>query len=122
MAEMLVDGGYFVNIEPTYNNIIFKYLSSCIYKNNVNFNEKTERRFGLEELNHIYISCNLKIKRQIYPGLMAYLLWNNPNVFPLLNRGNKALVKAAFHVDRLFMHNFIGKRLSVATYSVLEKI
>ncbi len=121
MSGLLNKDGIFINVEPTYNNKIFKYLLAYIYKKNKNFDEKTERRFSLNELNDIYLSNGLKIKRQMYPGLLAYLLWNNPNAFPLLNKGSTRLVKIVFHLDKLFMHNRIGKWLSVATFSVLKK-
>ena len=78
MSGLLNKDGIFINVEPTYNNKIFKYLLAYIYKKNKNFDEKTERRFSLNELNDIYLSNGLKIKRQMYPGLLAYLLWNNP--------------------------------------------
>ena len=121
MSGLLNKNGIFINVEPTYNNAVFKNLLAYIYKKNKNFDEKTERRFSLNELNEIYLSNGLKIKKQIYPGLLAYLLWNNPNAFPFLNKGSAGLVKKVFHLDRLFMHNRIGRWLSVATFSVLER-
>lgn len=121
MSELLDRDGIFINVEPTYNNILFKYLLGFIYKKNKNFDEKTERRFSLGELNEMYLSNGFKIRKQIYPGLAAYLLWNNPNIFPFLNKGDVKLVERVFKFDRLFMSNFIGRLFSVATFTILSK-
>ncbi|NBI57905.1 methyltransferase domain-containing protein [Lachnospiraceae bacterium] len=119
LSGLLNQDGIFINVEPTYNNVLYKYLFS--YIKNINFDEKTERRFSLKELNHIYSSCGLRIKTQMNAGLLAYLLWYNPNAFPFLNKGNSTLIKKVYRFDRLFMYNCIGRLLSMATFSVLEK-
>lgn len=118
---LLKSGGIFINIEPTYNNYIYKKICEYIYIKNPVFDEKTERRFSLKELNTMYIKNNMKIVRQIYPGLLAYLLWYNPDVFPALNKGNVGIVEKVFHLDKAFMYNFIGKKMSVATFTILKK-
>lgn len=120
MAPLLCEGGLFINVEPTYNNFIVGRVCKSIYKKNSLFDEKTERRFSLKELNGMYQKAGLNIKRQIYPGLLAYLLWYNPDAFPKLNKGSIAWVRRIFKLDSMFMNNFIGKFLSVATFSVLQ--
>lgn len=121
MTSILSEGGLFINIEPTYNNWLYKCGCEYIYRKNKLFDAETERRFSWKEMNQIYRTNNLEIERQIYPGLLAYLLWYNPDAFPALNKGSTKLVKWVFALDKLFMHNVIGKKLSVATFSVLKK-
>lgn len=118
----LKQGGFFINVEPTYNNWLFKKVCEWIYKKNPIFDEETEKRFSLKALNELYTKSGFKILKQIYPGLLAYLLWFNPDVFPFLNKGSEKLVKRVFSFDRLWMYTIVGKKLSVATFSVLEKV
>lgn len=121
IRNVLKPGGFFINVEPTYNNWLLKHICELIYKYSPVFDEETEKRFSLKNLNDLYMRNGFVIRKQIYPGLLAYLLWFNPDVFPFLNRGGGNLVKNVFSFDKIFMYRSIGKRLSVATFSILEK-
>ena len=118
----LVPGGIFINFEPTYNNVIMKLATGGIYRRNSSFEEATERRFSLDELNFLYKSAGFKLKRQLYPGLFAYLLWYNPQIFKKLNIGNKKFIKKVVKKECKLYTNLLGKKWSVSTFSVLEKV
>lgn len=122
ISEALVDGGFFINFEPTQNNFIIKRVRERIYKKNSLFDSETERAFDLEDLNDIYLSSNFKIIDQIYPGLLSYVLYYNPDAFPLLNIGGASAVKFLFGIDRLFFRNLIGRNFSFATLTLLQKV
>ena len=121
MYSMLNDGGFFINIEPTYNNFLYNKISKFVYKHNDVFDDETERRFSLKELNDYYVGAGFKIYEQIYPGLLAYVLWYNPDVFPGLNKG-KGMVEKVFNFDKKFFRNGIGRKLSFATFTICKKI
>lgn len=120
-CTLLAENGLLINVEPTYNNFILRIICEFIYKNNSVFDEKTERRFSLNELNGLYRRSKLEIVRQIYPGLLAYLFWGNPDAFPILNKGKLSTVKRVFNLDRHLMYTKIGKKCSVATFTILKK-
>lgn len=121
MYNCLKDGGTFINVEPTHNNFISRIICDRIYKHSKFYDYETERRFSLVELNSMYSDAGFKIERQIYPGIFAYLLWwYNP--YPLFRKiGNKKFVKKLFKFERPMYHNWIGKKFSVATFTVLHK-
>jgi len=117
----LKPGGYFINLEPTENNMVFTAIRNHIYRTNDLFDAETERGFALEELNRLYEDAGLLLKDQIYPGLLAYVLYYNPDAFPSLNIGNPWLVSKLFALERVFYSWFIGRKLSFATLSLLQR-
>lgn len=119
--EALNDDGYFICLEPTHNNFIFRKIRSGIYKKNSLFDENTEQAFELKKLNKYFRKSNFKIVDQIYPGLLSYIFYYNPDAFPFLNKGSEKIVRTLFSVDKLFFRNFIGKKLSFATLTLLKK-
>lgn len=121
MAACIKNRGAFISVEPTYNNIISKFLSDRIYKRSKFYNYDTERRFSLDELNSYYKEAGLVIERQIYPGLLAYLLWFF-NPYPIMLKiGSKKTVKKLFKFERKLYSSNFGKRFSVATFTILRK-
>lgn len=121
LSGLLKDGGCFLNFEPTHDNWFYKRIRESIYKNNKLFDEDTERGFDLKEYNGLFKNANLSIVDQVYPGLLSYILFYNPDAFPLLNRGNLFLVKILFAIDKIFWRSFIGKKLSFATITLWKK-
>ena len=121
LTGTLKQGGYFINFEPTHDFFLFKMVRDRIYEKNRLFDRDTEQAFSLEELNGIYTRNGLAIVEQMYPGLLSYILYYNPDAFPLLNRGGELAVKALFTLDKLFMRNRIGKKFSFATMTLLRK-
>lgn len=121
LSAGLRSGGYFLNFEPTQNCWLTRSVRQKIYKENTLFDEQTERGFDLPELNKIFENAGLSCVDQVYPGLLAYVLYYNPDAFPTLNLGGTTSVKAAFALDRLFWRTWIGKKLSFATISLWRK-
>ena len=117
----LVPGGTLINFEPTYNNIFMKFVTGNIYRRNSSFESETERRFSLNELNFMYKVAGFKIKKQLYPGLLSYLLWYNPQVFKCFNVGNKKLIRKIFAKECFLYSQQFGRKWSVSTFSVLQK-
>lgn len=121
MASGLKSGGLFINYEPTHGNPITRWARERIYDKNSLFDEETERGFSVGELKAFFEDAILVPERILYPGLLSYVLYYNPDAFPFLNLGGEALVKAAFRFDALFMENSVGRALSFATLSVWKK-
>lgn len=119
--DSLILGGYFICYEPTNNNFIIQKIRNRVYKANPLIDEETEKAFGLKELNKNFSDAGFSMIDQIYPGLLSYVLYYNPDAFPLLNFGNGTFVKICFSIDRLFLKNWIGRKFSFATLSLLQK-
>lgn len=121
LSRSLNKNGYLICFEPTHNNFLFKKIREKIYVKNDFFDNETEQAFELKKLNKLFKDHNFKIIDQIYPGLLSYVLFYNPDVFPFLNVGKKWLVKLFFSIDKLFFRNLIGKKMSFATISLIKK-
>lgn len=113
--------GYFMCYEPTNNNFITRKIRRKIYKSNPLFDFETEQDFNLISLNKSFRQAKYSIVDQVYAGLLSYILFYNPDAFPQLNKGGKRLVRFLFSIDKLFSRNFIGKKLSFATLTLLKK-
>jgi SAM-dependent methyltransferase len=121
LARALRPGGYFINFEPTDGNIFFTWLRRWIYRRNSLFDEETERSFSLGEYFEIFKSAGLHNIDSMYPGLLAYALYYNPDAFPWLNVGGPGLVRAIWHLERPFRRNAIGRTLSFATLALWQR-
>lgn len=121
LSKGLKKGGLFINFEPTYGNPLNQWIRKKIYQKNELFDEETERDFSVKELKLFFEFANMTPLRIRYPGLLSYVLFYNPDAFPLLNIGGNWLVKLSFFIDRLFYRNFVGACFSFATLSVWQK-
>jgi len=121
LSASLKEGGLFINFEPTNNCSIIAKIREIIYKKNHIFDEETERDFTLEELNELYRKSGMKIVKQFYPGLLAYILYYNPDAFPGLNLGNEKMVNVLFRIEHNLYRSSIGKKFSFCTFSILGK-
>lgn len=121
MHHSLKDGGYFINFEPTNNSSLIRKIRENIYKKNSIFDYETERAFEYKEISSFFEEAGFKKVDQIFPGLLTYVLYYNPDAFPRLNIGGKKLVKFLFDFDKLFFRNFIGKKMSFTTLSLYQK-
>lgn len=121
MARSLKPGGYFINLEPTNGNPILRLVREKIYRDNDLFDEETERAFEASDLAAMFERAGLVPVRMMYPGLLAYVFYFNPDAFPFLNIGGRGAVKAMFSLDSLFMNNAVGRFLSFATLSLWRK-
>ncbi len=121
LAPALRSGGIFVNFEPTHGNPVFKKVRDQIYRSNSLFDEQTEQAFPVSGLLQLFENAGLKLRKILYPGLLSYVLYYNPDAFPFLNVGGRGLVDATYAIDKLFYRNAIGRALSFATLSVWTK-
>ncbi len=121
LARALKPGGWFVNFEPTSGNPLFTGIRQAIYKQNPLFDEETERAFAVGEYLDMFKAAKLEPVDVFYPGLLAYVLYYNPDAFPWLNFGGEKMVKSAFALDRLWYRNRIGRALSFATLGLWRK-
>ena len=121
LTSSLASGGYFLNLEPTHGNRLFKKIREHIYSRNNLFDEVTEEAFPVEELKVFFLDAGLRLADISFPGLLSYILYYNPDAFPSLNIGGNWLVKTTYAFDRLWMRNWIGKTLSFATLSLWQK-
>lgn len=119
--QSLAPGGFFINFEPTQNNYLIRKVRKIIYKKNDLFDEQTEEAFDLTDLNRRTEQRGFQLVTQTYPGLLAYILYYNPDAFPLLNVGGQWLTKLIFNLEKIFYTNVVGKKLSFATMSLWKK-
>ncbi len=122
ISKLHKKGGYFINLEPTNNNYLIKLIRDYIYKKNKIFDHETERAFNLRELDDIFQSNGYGKVVQMFPGLLGYVLYYNPDAFPLLNIGNERIVKLIFNLEKRFYFNFIGRFFSFATLTMWRKL
>lgn len=121
VARSLRPGGYLINYEPTHNMRLIGWIRDRIYKRNDLFDHQSEKGFRLDELNELYKESGFRLVDQCYPGLLSYVLYYNPDAFPLLNIGGVFLVDVLYRLDRPFMRNAIGRKVAFATLSLLQK-
>jgi SAM-dependent methyltransferase len=120
LHSALKDSGIFINFEPTHAFAFTRFIRGMIYRSNSLFDAGTEHGFTLNELNGLYHDAGFQIADQIYPGLLAYVLYYNPDAFPFLNIGGSLLVKSLFGMDKAFFRTRIGRLFSFATLSILK--
>lgn len=121
LAAAIRPGGYFINLEPTSGNWLFKTVRELIYNRNSLFDAQTERGSGIDELFGMFERAGLSRADVTYPGLLAYILYYNPDAFPFLNIGGARTVKTIYGIDRLFTRTSVGRALSFATLSLWRK-
>jgi SAM-dependent methyltransferase len=122
MKNILRPEGYFLSFEPTSNNAMFRAIRERIYRRNDLFDAETERGFEYVELCQIFESVGFKKVDEVFPGLLAYILYYNPDAFPSLNFGHPNLAKLLFSLDRLIWTSYLGRKLSFATISLWQKL
>jgi SAM-dependent methyltransferase len=121
LVPALRPGGLFINFEPTHGNLLFKKIREQIYRKNSLFDEQTERAFAVSDLVGMFDDAGLKLRKILYPGLLSYVLYYNPDAFPFLNMGGSRLVAASYAFDKMFYGNAIGRTFSFATLSIWNK-
>jgi hypothetical protein len=121
MAHALAVGGCLLNFEPTHGNWLFGKVRERIYARNDLFEAATERAFGLGEYFDMFERAGLERVDAIYPGLLAYVLYYNPDAFPALNVGGPGVVRALFNLERPLLRSRLAAALSFATLSMWRK-
>jgi SAM-dependent methyltransferase len=121
LCRALKPSGCMISFEPTQNNAIARRVRERIYLRNPLFDAQTERGYDLAELNALYASAGLEIVDQAFPGLLAYVLYYNPDAFPVLNRGGTGSVRALYALERRFYRSAVARWASFATLTLLRR-
>lgn len=121
LARALRPGGILISYEPTFGNPLTRRVRERIYARNSLFDARTERSFAVDELLRMFEKAALEPVDILYPGLLSYTLYYNPDAFPSLNVGGPRLVRLTFSLDRLLLRSAVGRWLSFATLSVWRK-
>jgi len=121
LCATLKPGGAFLNFEPTQNSVVTRKIRQRIYDKNAIFDEQTEQGFDLPDLNRMFEDAGMSRVDQVYPGMLSYVLYYNPDAFPFLNLGGAFSVKATFFLDRLLWRTWLAKKLSFATITLWRK-
>jgi SAM-dependent methyltransferase len=118
LARALRPGGILISFEPTFGNRLARIIRERIYVRNSLFDARTERSFAVNELLRTFETAGLEPQDILFPGLISYVLYYNPDAFPNLNIGGARLVRCTFALDRLLFRSALGRWLSFATLSV----
>lgn len=118
MTTALKPGGLFLSLEPTHDNWLARRVRQKIYESNSLFDKDTEQGFERDDLLAHFRNAGYELVDEVSPGLLAYILYYNPDAFPALNVGRTGLVDRIFAMDRIFWTNAIGRKLSFATISL----
>jgi SAM-dependent methyltransferase len=121
LARALKPGGHFLNLEATEGNRVFGWIRRWIYTRNSLFDAQTERAFERKEYFRLFEAAGLDHVDSFYPGLLAYVLYYNPDAFPWLNVGGPSMVRALWALERRFRRNAVGAALSFATLSLWQR-
>jgi SAM-dependent methyltransferase len=121
LGDALTKGGFIISFEPTHNNPAYKKIRDFTYRRNAFFDAETERAFELSELNGLFQSNGFQVIDQIYPGLLAYVLYYNPDAFPLLNVGGARAVRFLFGIEKRVYRSAVGRGLSFTTLGLWQK-
>lgn len=115
ISNALKTNGLFINFEPTHNATFLRIIREYIYKKNSLFDESTEHGFTTSELNDLMQGNGLTPCCQFYPGLLAYILWYNPDAFPLLNFGSIHFAKSLVTLESKIWFSSFARYFSFAT-------
>jgi len=121
VASALEPGGLFINLEPTHGNPVFKAVREGIYQRNTLFDEQTERAFTTDEYDAMFARAGFTARDVVYPGLLAYVLYYNPDAFPWLNVGSTGQVDALVALERPLWRSQLARSLSFATLACWAK-
>jgi len=121
VVRSLRPGGLLINFEPTHANPLTHRIRELIYENNRFFDEQTESGFQLSSLNQILSGSGLTIQRQVYPGLLLYCLFYNPDAFRSLPAMPYKLLRFLFQIEKRLYSNRLGRFWSFATITIARR-
>lgn len=122
LRQALRPAGYFLSWEPTHGNPLFEAVRRAIYRRNPVFEATTERAFGTSELFSMFEDAGFRLVDVMYPGLMGYVLYYNPDAFPYLNLGTPRIVRCLWRLERPLMRTRVARMLSFATLSLWQRV
>ncbi|MEO8667449.1 MAG: class I SAM-dependent methyltransferase [Bauldia sp.] len=121
LATAVRPGGHFLSFEPTHGNSVFGAVRNAVYRRNALFDADTEQGFSTRSLFAMFERAGLERVDVLYPGLLSYVLYYNPDAFPKLNVGGPGAVRRLFALERPFMRGALARTLSFATLSLWRK-
>lgn len=121
LTAAIKPGGSFLSLEPTHGNPLTAAVRKAIYRRNSLFDAATEQDFAVSELFGIFQGAGLELTDAMFPGLLSYILYYNPDAFPGLNLGNANTVERLFRIERPLTRSPVGRFLSFATLSLWKK-
>lgn len=119
--HLLKDEGLFISFEPTNNNFLWAMVRELIYRKNDYFHYETERAFKLDDYYCWIQSAGFTHIYSMYPGLLGYVLFYNPDAFPVISSYGKNMVNAICRAEKPLYATKVGKALSFATLSLWRK-
>ena len=122
LSKALKTGGFFINFEPTNNNFLWRWIRNFTYKRNKIFDPDTEKAFTTSELHTIAQKNHLKVIDELYPGLLAYVLWYNPDAFPSLNVGSLNCVSLLINLESYIWRTPLARYFTFATLTIYRKL
>lgn len=122
IALWLKPEGYFVNLEPVHNNLLWKKIRESVYTKNGLFDEHSEEDFTTRELEMMATQAGLFPVAQTFPGLLSYVLWYNPDAFPWLNHGPLWIAKKLINFESLVWQTGFARYFSFADLSVWRPV
>lgn len=117
----LKPGGYFISMEPTHDNVIWGKVREHIYKKNHIFDAESEQGYDLRDLNRYYAQAGFEIVEQLHVGLLAYILYYNPDAFPMLNVGSPRIVELLVALEKPFYRTWLARKISFGTFTLLRR-
>ncbi len=121
LYEALEPGGYMINLEPTHGLWLTRTVRELIYAKNSLFDELTERAFDVDEYEATFERHGFELADAMYPGLLSYVLYYNPDAFPLLNLGDASTVDTVFNLERPLLRTPLARACSFATLALWRK-
>lgn len=122
IALWLKPEGYFVNLEPVHNNLLWKKIRESVYTKNGLFDERSEEGFTTRELEMMAVQAGLSPAAQTFPGLLSYILWYNPDAFPWLNHGPLWIAKKLINLESVVWQTGFARYFSFADLSVWRPV
>jgi SAM-dependent methyltransferase len=120
LRHSLAPGGYMLSAEPTYDNAAYGMIGKAIYKHSTKFEDESEQRYELEELNAHYCAAGFTIIDQMYPGLAAYIIAVSAFCFPRFCIGSPALIRTLVRLENPLYRRWLGRKLSFCTFTLLK--
>ena len=118
---LLKPGGYLVSFEPTHSTLFTSIVRSYIYSTNSFFDNDVEAGFALSKYNKLFADANFQPIYQVYPGLLLYCLFYNPDAFGSLPSIFSSIIPILFRLESRLYRTKIAQLFSFATLTCFQK-